>query len=591
MVRQVIHWSFVFPGLLLTAGWALPGCTPGELWEGSLPGDCSDGADNDLDGFFDCNDPGCEGAPVCTDPPLSDAFELGPQIECLDPFQGIDRFTELSAERGLNVLVGAPHGDGGEGSQTAQGGALVVQDLDLDGDFDILQGPKTIYVNDGTGHFTYVPGPIAENMPGSSGYMAVADLDGDGLPELIGDWTEDFSIRPRLWDNLGEMNFTQVQQFQVPDNNQDVINPTVTLGDIDQDGDLDMAYITGGFNGEINGSFPTSIYRYDSDTGRYDHWIDLRYDGTRDVSSQVALFLDHDSDGDQDLYIPNDWVELQLPSALWRNDGLEDDGMPRLVEYGAAVYADLDMVAMGIDSADINFDGRLDFCMTDVGPPRCLRSLGDGSYADVGQSIGMYPTGSSQWDAISTVGWSFDFADLDNDGWVDAVQPTAPDSRAREMGFLEFRDVLWQGQPDGRFSDVSELSGFDELADHFGMATADLDGDGYLDIVTAGPGTAPSLFMNQCGAEAWLEVEFLGPPANSEGFGTQVQVDVGERVHLRELHGLRATGQGPSRLHFGLGDLDVVPRITIIWPDGEVLEGHDIGTRRVVTVRHSGALP
>ena len=33
--------------------------------EGTLPGQCGDGADNDANGLFDCDDPGCQGAPVC----------------------------------------------------------------------------------------------------------------------------------------------------------------------------------------------------------------------------------------------------------------------------------------------------------------------------------------------------------------------------------------------------------------------------------------------------------------------------------------------------------------------------------------------
>ena len=96
--------------------------------------------------------------------------------------------------------------------------------------------------------------------------------------------------------------------------------------------------------------------------------------------------------------------------------------------------------------------------------------------------------------------------------------------------------------------------------------------------------------MNQCGDGAWLEIELIGPRENSQGFGAQVEVDDGERVHLREIHGLRATAQGPSRLHFGLGGVDVVPRVTIRWPDGETSEAHDIGSRRVITVVHSNSI-
>ncbi len=573
--------------MLLAAVLLSAACTPAVLYEGVNPGDCSDAADNDVDGLFDCDDPGCEGAPDCHTPPLAGTFELGPQITCVDPVEGIDRFEQLGMERGLTVVVGGANPAMPEG-QTSQGGALVVLDVEADGDLDIMQGLQTLYINDGTGYFSLVPGPMAADDSGGSGYVAAADLDGDGLPELFGDWNEDMLIHARLWKNLGDGQFSQVQELQVPDTSYDVVNPTVTLGDIDQDGDLDLAYITGGFNQNINGGFPTTIYRYDWDGGRYEHLVDLKYDGTRDVSSQVAFFVDHDSDGDQDLYVPNDWADISLPSALWRNDGLDDSGNPILVEYGASVFANLDMIAMGIDSTDLNFDGKLDFCITDVGPPRCIRSQDDGSYVEVGQSLGITPSTPSG--ALATVGWSLDFADLDNDGWVDVVQPAAPDSTAREMGFTEFRDVLWQGNASGSFSDVSDLTGFNDLADHFGMATADFDSDGFLDIVTAGPGTTPSLFMNQCGANAWLEVELVGPKENTEGFGAQVEVDDGERVHLRELHGLRATGQGPSRLHFGLGDLEVLPRLKVRWPDGEQSETHNLGTRRVVTVRHSGAV-
>ena len=93
-----------------------------------------------------------------------------------------------------------------------------------------------------------------------------------------------------------------------------------------------------------------------------------------------------------------------------------------LVEGDVSSGADLEMAAMGLDSADLNADGQLDYCITDVGRPLCLVSQGDGLYAEGGASLGVYPDGVGGAGAfLSTVGWSLDFADLDNDGWMDLM--------------------------------------------------------------------------------------------------------------------------------------------------------------------------
>ena len=52
---------------------------PEERIEGTEPGDCSDSADNDADGLFDCDDDGCVGSPDCIgDDADSDADDTGP---------------------------------------------------------------------------------------------------------------------------------------------------------------------------------------------------------------------------------------------------------------------------------------------------------------------------------------------------------------------------------------------------------------------------------------------------------------------------------------------------------------------------------
>ena len=318
-------------GLCLLTAAALHGCTS-RLGEGTEPMDCSDYADNDADGLFDCADPGCEAAPACQPPPLSDAFELGPQLECMSPYEGIDRFSEEGLQRGLTVIVE----EGGNGGSTvprrALGGALALSDLDGDGDFDIIQGPKTFYENDGAAHFTELPGLTTEDSPTDTDYMAAVDLDGDGLPELIGARNIPPEIVPQVWHNLGDFQFEQIQQLDVPHSGHELSNQTISLADIDGDNDLDLAYITGGVDPSTGGGYPTTLYRYDFEAGLFEQWFHLYADSdsspASDVSSQVGLFTDHDRDGDPDLYIANDFGNLGFPSALWRNDGTDGSGTP-----------------------------------------------------------------------------------------------------------------------------------------------------------------------------------------------------------------------------------------------------------------------
>jgi hypothetical protein len=119
--------------------------------------------------------------------------------------------------------------------------------------------------------------------------------------------------------------------------------------------------------------------------------------------------------------------------------------------------------------------------------------------------------------------------------------------------------------------------------------TTDFDGDGYLDIVLAGPGAAPAYWANTCGEGAWLEVDVRGPPGNPLGLGSRVVVDLGDGTQVREVSGPRGPGQAPARVHLGLGDRDTVVRLEVIFPDGTVAMAEGLETRRVVTAVHPDA--
>ena len=606
MIRS-LPWQGLL-GSALGVFLCLGGCTSAR-YEGGPPGDCSDGADNDADGTYDCLDDGCASAPECgggelPDPVYQGTFEFGEEILCADPIEGIARFEEVSLERGIDLAVFDPAGNGenlSDAELTGRGGALLATDIDGDGDIDLMQGPKTLYLNDGAGYFTRVPGAIPQDTPGNFTYMGSHDLNGDGLPDLIGDWESEQGFTRQWWMNEGGGSFADGQTLEVPAAAVAAINASLALGDVDGDGDLDLAYLTGAYYDDEGALVFPPAPVYENVDGTYSFWFDLLMDWGGHPSAQTALFTDRDGDGDQDLLVPNDWPMEGGPSAFWRNDGLDSAGLPVLVDDAMGSGAALEMAAMGLDTTDLNGDGILDYCITDVGRPLCLVSGADGSYYEGGAALGLYPgsvpigAGDDDDDppnpnqALSTVGWSLDFNDLDNDGWLDCVQASSPDSTAVEVGMMEFIDLMWRGLPDGSFEDVSQAVGFDDLTDHLGLVTADFEGDGFLDIVTAGRGSVPRMYSNRCGSNNWIEVLLEGPPENREGFGARLELTWSGGVKVREMMSLRATSQGPPRVHFGLGSDELIGRLQVRWPDGEVSIWDRFTGRRQVRVVHSRA--
>jgi hypothetical protein len=312
--------------------------------------------------------------------------------------------------------------------------------------------------------------------------------------------------------------------------------------------------------------------------------------GSEDSASQLAFFTDRDNDGDLDLFIGGDRAaQPQLPARFYRNDGVGSDGRPLLVDEAPALATDLVMASMGVAIYDLNDDGFLDYCISDTGPLICLVSSGDTGYFEATTAMGLGHEMVPDMEAWSA--WSVDFADLDNDGHPDAVATAGNAFFQSVIDEEEFSqpNAVWRGTPDGFEESSSEL-GFDDPGYHYGMATVDLDGNGFLDVAIASPFSESLLWWSGCNDNAWIEVDLRGPDGNREGFGARVAVQTTDRTHLQEIHGPRTVGQGPSLLHFGLGTLDRIPLLTVTWPDGEVSQVEELPTRRVVTVTHPSML-
>lgn len=145
-----------------------------------------------------------------------------------------------------------------------------------------------------------------------------------------------------------------------------------------------------------------------------------------------------------------------------------------------------------------------------------------------------------------------------------------------------------------RFTDVAMALGADDQKDARGIAIADYDHDGDLDIAVnhniGDHGNAELaeavLLRNDVGAaRAWLAVELRGTTSNRDAVGATVTVTTGDQQQLRLLSaGSSYASQHSQRLYFGLGDSERVDQLTVRWPGGgsETFEG--LAARQLVRI-------
>jgi hypothetical protein len=468
---------------------------------------------------------------------------------------------------------------------------------------------SALYHNNGDGTFTDVTekaGVAAENHYGQG--VAIADYDNDGYPDIYVTGYQ----RAILYHNNRNGTFTDMTaRAGVAD--ESGWSTSAAWLDYDHDGYLDLVvlnYIQWSANNNLWCGEHRPGYRSYCHPGNYQgQRIKLyhnNHDGTfTDVSDSSGIgkpeakgmgvvAADFNNDGWTDIAVAND----SWPNFLFVN---KKDGTFQDVSFVSGIAASEDgryEAGMGIDAADISGDGRQDIYIThlDFELNRLYTNNGDGSFTDATFSSGI---GNK---AILLSGVSMKFVDYDNDGWPDILQLNGAmvdnvhlyhSEVSYKEPLLMFRN-LGKGQfekiPDGALG-----ADFSIPIAGRGIATADFNNDGAVDIAINSRGDYPMLLRNDQPHDStgnhWVEILLIGTKSNRDGIGASLRLSAGGETHVEQAKGgMSYMSASDPRIHFGLGKRGKIDVLEITWPSGAVDRLKDVPVDKIIAVKEGAGI-
>ena len=407
---------------------------------------------------------------------------------------------------------------------------------------------------------------------------SAGDYDGDGDVDI---YVTAFG-RNELWSNLGDGTFAEVTDDAGV--GESLWSSAAAFADVDRDGDLDLYvgnYVDFGLdNHKFCGEEERGIRVY-CHPGAYSGLPDTFYrnegDGTfverseeaglagKSLATLALSFGDLDGDGWPDLYVANDANRNKL--FFNRGDGtFEEQALLAGVAFGDSGNPE---AGMSVDFGDVDLDGDLDIFVTnfELETNVLYRNLGQRVFIDARFASNVAES------SLLNLAFGAAFADLDSDGDLDvAVANGHVLDNAAELNktsTYEQRNLVLENRGDGTFEPVAD-AGFEDERVSRGLATADLDLDGDLDIVISNSDDRAEVYENRSvEAPKWLAVDLRGETPNVFGIGARLNLLRNERGQLDEVRtGSSYASQNSLTQHFGLGDADRVDALEVSWPSG-----------------------
>ena len=477
----------------------------------------------------------------------------------------------------------------------SMGSGCAFLDFDGDGLLDLYllnfggPGPKSVnrlYRQLPGGKFADATDGSGLGIAGWNHGVAVGDVNNDGRPDLL--VTQYGGVR--LFLNQGGGKFADATE------GSGLVNPVWGMSaaflDFDRDGRLDLVvanyldydpknpcFAPNGkqdFCGPTH--FPHLATRLFRNVGQADGRVRFEDVSIKSGVGRVpgpglgVTVGDFDGDGWPDIFIANDGQ----PNRLWVNqkDGtFKDEAVSRGVAYTAMGKA---FAGMGVGVGDVDGDGLNDVFVTHLNTEtHTLWKQGPrGRFVDQTAEAGLAgPT--SRGTGFGTV-----LADFTNSGFPDVMIANGRvylggPAKDTALGFWETyaeKNQVFANDGTGKFRDVSAANpavcGQWNVAR--GVACADYDNDGGLDLLVTTIGGRARLFRNVAPDRGhWLKVRAIDPALNRDAYGAEVRVTAGGRDRMKLVSPAESyLSSGTPVAHVGLGKAETFDAITVTWPDG-----------------------
>ena len=519
-------------------------------------------------------------------------------------------FRDITAQAGIHFT----HNNGAFGKKwlpETMGPGCAFIDYDNDGYPDIIlingddfaghahAGATTLklYHNNHDGTFTDVTRRAGLAIPMFGFGVAVGDYDNDGFDDIF----VTALGQSHLFHNNGNGTFTDATK------SAGMWGPTefstsAAWVDYDRDGKLDLVVAN-----YVQWTEQTDLY-CTLDGAHKSYCTPESYKGTsvrlwhnlgggkfEDATQKAGLndptskslgiaILDYNSDGWPDILIAND----TQPNKLYvnkKNGTFEERGVAAGIGFSEDGVA---RAGMGADAADYDRSGHPSVLISNFANQMVslYHNEGNGLFVDEA------PQSEIGRDTLVTLGFACFFLDYDNDGWPDIF--VADGHIENEIERVQKRvsyaepPHLFRNLGGGKFTEVTEQMGksFATAKVARAAAYADINNDGFLDLlVTTNAGPA-YLYHNEGGTNHSLRIKLVGTKSNRDGIGAVVRLSTGNDHQWKMLRsGSGYLSASELVLTFGLGSQTKADQIEIEWPSGQVDKLANVNAGQTVTVQ------